>query len=112
MFCWNCGKEIDTNAVVCVHCGVSVTKMRKENTDPLAKSKLVAGLLGILLGEFGVHNFYLGYTKRGLAQLLLTCVGWIVIVGPIIAYVWGLVEGIQILTGTIDKDADGRLLKE
>lgn len=24
MFCKNCGKEIDKNAVVCVHCGVSV----------------------------------------------------------------------------------------
>ncbi|MCB5253781.1 MAG: zinc ribbon domain-containing protein [Candidatus Cloacimonadaceae bacterium] len=23
MFCSNCGKEIDDNAVVCIHCGVS-----------------------------------------------------------------------------------------
>ena len=26
------------------------------------KSKMAAGLLGIFLGTFGVHNFYLGYT--------------------------------------------------
>ena len=26
MFCTNCGKEIDNNAVICVHCGVPVQK--------------------------------------------------------------------------------------
>ena len=29
------------------------------------KEKLVAGLLGILLGSLGIHKFYLGYTKEG-----------------------------------------------
>ena len=28
MFCSNCGKEIDDNAIVCIHCGVS-TKVRQ-----------------------------------------------------------------------------------
>ncbi len=32
MFCYNCGKEIDDKAVVCVHCGVE-TKNMKSNTD-------------------------------------------------------------------------------
>ena len=36
------------------------------------KSKLVAGLLGIFLGAYGIHNFYLGNTKRALIQLLMT----------------------------------------
>jgi hypothetical protein len=71
------------------------------------KSKLVAGLLGILLGWLGVHRFYLGYTAIGVAQILvslLTCgVGWL----------WGLIEGILILTGSsITTDADGRPLKD
>lgn len=72
------------------------------------KSKLVAGLLGILVGWAGVHRFYLGYTAIGVAQIivsLLTCftVGWI----------WGLIEGILILVGsTITTDVDGRPLKE
>ena len=35
------------------------------------KSKIAAGLLGIFLGSFGVHNFYLGYTGKAVAQLLL-----------------------------------------
>lgn len=36
------------------------------------KSKIVAGLLGLFLGTLGVHNFYLGYTGKAVAQLLLT----------------------------------------
>jgi TM2 domain-containing membrane protein YozV len=72
-----------------------------------AKSRIAAGLLGILLGSLGVHNFYLGYTGKAVAQLLLTLVGWIVIVGPIVSYIWALVEGIQILTKTINVDANG-----
>ena len=32
MFCYNCGKEIDDKAVVCVHCGVE-TKNMKSNDD-------------------------------------------------------------------------------
>ncbi|ERJ13183.1 TM2 domain-containing protein [Haloplasma contractile] len=112
MYCSKCGKEIDNDAVVCVHCGVPTNNAKQVNTDPHAKSKIAAGLLGILIGGLGIHNFYLGYTGKGIAQLLLTVVGWIIIIGPLVAYVWGLVEGIQILTGSIDRDADGRLLKE
>src|SRR5262245_33083696 len=40
------------------------------------KSKLVAGLLGLLIPWSGVHRFYLGYIAIGVAQLLvsiLTC---------------------------------------
>ena len=60
------------------------------------KSKLAAGLLGIFLGSLGIHNFYLGFTKRAVIQLLislLTCgVG-----APVIA-IWALIEGIFYLT--------------
>ena len=38
---------------------------------PGAEKKMVAGILGILLGAFGVHKFYLGYTKEGAIQLVL-----------------------------------------
>lgn len=59
------------------------------------KSKIVAGILGILLGGLGIHNFYLGFTKKALAQLLITVlsVGFLSWVSAI----WGLVEGILIL---------------
>ncbi|KAB7788683.1 TM2 domain-containing protein [Bifidobacterium cebidarum] len=82
-----------------------------------SKSKLAAGLLGIFLGAFGVHNFYLGNTGKAVAQLLLTCVGWILIgLGPLAATIWGLVEGILILTSRYGspwhQDANGQELTD
>jgi TM2 domain-containing membrane protein YozV len=78
--------------------------------SPELKSKLAAGLLGILVGTLGIHNVYLGYTNRGLAQLLITVLtcGF----GSMVTWVWGLVEGIMILTGSIDRDAQGRPLRD
>ena len=57
-----------------------------------SEKKFAAGVLGILLGGFGVHKFYLGYTKAGVIQLIAT----FVTCG--IASVIGLVEGIIYLT--------------
>ena len=69
---------------------------------------MAAGLLGIFLGSLGVHNFYLGFTGKAVAQLLLTLIGgWLFGLGAIAASIWGLVEGIQILTGSIKADAKG-----
>lgn len=59
---------------------------------PGADKKVVAGILGILLGGFGVHRFYLGDTTGGLIRIaisVVTCGA-----GGII----GLIEGIIYLT--------------
>ncbi|KFI39639.1 TM2 domain-containing protein [Bifidobacterium actinocoloniiforme DSM 22766] len=61
-------------------------------------SKLVAGVLGIFLGVFGLQNFYLGNTGRGVAQLMISCVGvFFFFSGPIVSCAWGILEGILIL---------------
>ncbi|MFD3509575.1 NINE protein [Nocardia sp. NPDC058666] len=70
------------------------------------KQKLMAGLLQIFLGGFGVGRFYLGYTGIGIAQLAITivslgCLGWI----------WPLIDGILILTGKVP-DVEGRPLRD
>ena len=70
-YCHNCGKPLAPDATVCLNCGVA----NKQAPAADAKSKLVAGLLGIFLGSFGVHNFYLGYTGKAVTQLVLTIVG-------------------------------------
>ena len=36
------------------------------------KSKMVAGILGIFLGGFGAHKFYLGRTGKGFVYLLFS----------------------------------------
>ncbi len=101
-FCHNCGNPLTPGAEVCMSCGYAVAPKIDPNTQ---KSKLVAGLLGILLGGLGIHNFYLGYTGKGIAQIILSfCCG--------IGCIWGLIEGILLLVGKIDKDADGVPLGE
>ncbi len=76
--------------------------------DPQAKSKIAAGLLGIFLGGFGVHRFYLGFTKIGIIQIVVT----IFTCG--IGSLWGFVEGILYLVGSngYTTDASGRPLRD
>ena len=85
--------------------------MNYAGVDPNAKSKMAAGLLGIFLGWLGVHNFYLGYTGKAVAQLLITILSCGAL-SPVSA-IWGLIEGILILTGsTITTDGSGRPLSD
>ena len=129
MFCRNCGNQMDNQAAVCVKCGVPAGQGLNfcpncgNQTAPGAavctscgvalgvpiqgeqKSKMAAGLLGIFLGGLGIHNFYLGYTGKAVAQILLSfCCG--------IGAIWGLIEGIMILCGSIKTDAKGVPLKD
>ncbi|MDF2696240.1 MAG: hypothetical protein K0S65_4623 [Labilithrix sp.] len=69
------------------------------------KSKMVAGLLNILLplvGICGVGRFYTGHIGLGVAQLLL---GWLT------CGIWPLVDGIMMLMGKIT-DSQGRPLRD
>jgi TM2 domain-containing membrane protein YozV len=68
------------------------------------KSKIVAGLLGILLGGLGAGRFYTGHTKIAVLQLVASlCTG--------IGVIWPIVDGILILIngGT---DSEGRPLRD
>lgn len=71
------------------------------------KQLLVGVLLALFLGVFGVHNFYLGHTGRGVAQLLITVLT--LGLGSIITGIWALIELIMMATGSLH-DADGRPL--
>ena len=64
------------------------------------KQKLVAGLLGIFIGGFGIHSFYLGFTTKGIIQIVVT----LVTCG--LGSIWGLIEGILYLVNG-GKDANG-----
>ena len=100
-FCYNCGAETNPNAAICTSCGVAIKPAINESEQ---KSKIVAGLLGLFLGGLGIHNFYLGYTGKAIAQIVLSfCFG--------VGAIWGFIEGIMILCGAINKDAKGVPLK-
>ena len=101
-FCQNCGAETNPSAEVCVKCGVKLATIVPEGK----KSKLAAGLFGILLGGLGIHRFYLGYVGIGIAQIVVT----FVTLG--FGAIWGFIEGILILTGSMNQDAKGQVLKD
>src|SRR4026209_1315072 len=105
-YCTKCGAINDEMAQYCTNCQAPLTAVSSgyqpvptgqtgQMTDWKAMGadkKMVAGILGILVGYFGVHKFVLGYTTEGLIQIAITIVtcgmGGIV----------GLIEGIIYLT--------------
>ena len=67
---------------------------------PGSEKKIVAGVLAIIVGGFGIHKFYLGYTVPGIIMLVVsigigafTCGGGYGIMGIV-----GLIEGLIYLT--------------
>ena len=111
-YCTKCGAINDDTAQVCTTCQASLTPvsgyqpMQSVNqgtpgaiTDWKAMGadkKILAGILGIVVGAFGVHKFVLGYTTEGMIMLLITVLtcGIFAIVPSVI----GIVEGIIYLT--------------
>ena len=62
---------------------------------PKENKKVLAGILAILLGAFGVHKFVLGYTQEGVIMLVIT-----VVTCGTVSSIIGLIEGIIYLTKT------------
>ena len=68
----------------------------------------------MFLGAFGIHRFYLGYTTIGVVQLILSVLlGFFTCgISTAIVSLWGFIEGILIICGTvITTDSDGNLLQ-
>ena len=61
------------------------------NKEEIKNKKMVAGILGILLGGIAAHRFYLGDTKGGIIRSVLCCSGF----GAI-----SIVEGVMYLMKT------------
>ena len=61
-----------------------------------ADKKIVAGILGIVIGGLGIHKFILGYQKESLIMLLVSVLSCFMLAG--VMHVIGIVEGIIYLT--------------
>ena len=129
MYCTHCGSQMEQVSNFCSKCGAKNTfpqnppeqnyqtsqeqpiynqsaTQQGYSDQPQQKSKLVAGLLQILLGFFGVGRFYLGYNGIAIAQLLVS------IFTAGIGAIWPLIDGILILTGSVTVDGKGIPLKD
>ena len=130
-FCPKCGDRSEVGAIFCKNCGEKLQEPSTTQETPppqqnyyennytnnnygeqqqpqgvppygyQRKSKMAAGLLQIFLGGLGIGRFYLGYTGVGVAQLIIT----ICTCG--FGAIWGFVDGILILTGSPNVDANG-----
>ncbi len=67
------------------------------NPQYASDKRVIAGVLGIVLGGLGIHRFYLGDITGGILRILIT----IVTCG--LGSVIGLVEGILYLTKSDDE---------
>lgn len=69
------------------------------------KQKLTAGLLQIFLGSFGAGRFYIGDNSTAIFQIAAT---WLTCG---LGGLWPLIDGIMMLTGSV-QDPHGRPLRE
>ena len=129
MKCLQCGAPVTPECSFCPYCGKAVAtpqvpvpapqpqqhqqqwngQQQWPPQDPSVppgyeqKSRLVAGILQLFAGTFGVGRFYLGDVTTGLLQLFF---GWLT------CGIWPLVDGIMILCGSVKTDAKGVPLKD
>ena len=92
-FCQNCGAPANPNSKVCMNCGFAM----KGNLGP-GRDKMVAGLLALFLGGIGIHNFYLGESKKGVVKILLCWTG--------VSSVLALIDAIRIFTDDYTVDPE------
>jgi TM2 domain-containing membrane protein YozV len=104
-FCESCGAIIKQAAEICPQCGVRAKPYPYQFSTGApyvagAKQRMVYILLGVFLGNFGIHNFYAGYTNKGIAQLVISLtLGWVFGLGVLISWVWAIID---IVTITVD----------
>lgn len=74
--------------------------------EPSPKSQVVFIALAVTVGPLGIHNFYIGNTRRALTQLAITLlIGWTII--PLVAMgLWNFYEAV-----TVRADPQGRPLR-
>lgn len=93
LFCHECGSKLPRGADVCPRCEEArAGGLAAPPAADVGRNRIVAGILGILLGGFGVHKFFLGMNEAGMWMFfgtLLTCG-----MGGLLTFPIGLVEGI------------------
>ncbi len=107
MRCGACGRERPDggDSLRCPFCGalddggltpeVSAGEAKdRRNLGRRPVNRLVAGGLALFLGAFGFHKFYLGYTRQGLALLIVSLIS--------LKLFWGILAGLAAFVGALE----------
>lgn len=98
-YCANCGNPVDPAADYCLNCGVAVKKAVGSAEYLAGHDKVTMALICFFLGGFGVHNFMMGETKKGIIKIVFTCLCGL---GGILA----LIDFIKILMDKYEVDPE------
>ena len=137
MYCSNCGKEIDNNAEVCIHCGCKQNKVNKYCTNcgaEINENAEICVKCGCKIKKNNVDDVLAGFsggTRQKLVAALLAfflgvfgvhdfylgynkngiikLVCTLTGIGALITSVWAIIDLVKILTGS-KLDADGNPL--
>ena len=103
-YCPNCGSPVQPGSTFCPNCGSPLQNQTSNYDCQTAKEKedrwLIALVLCIVLGGFGIHRFYTGNTTTGIL-MLLTLGG---------CGIWALIDLIMIACNSY-VDGNGQHLK-
>ena len=125
MKCEYCENEVPADVSRCPSCGAAVklsvdvatvaqpkvgeastripasTECEESSLPRKRKMKAVYVVLGFFFGAIGIHNFYVGYKYRAIAQLLITVLSFGCLL--LVSWIWAIVEII-----IVNDDASGR----
>lgn len=112
MFCSQCGRNIETSARFCPQCGADLSgntyaganDRRVVDVQPAVRAsrrsyreKSIALILGLLLGCWGAHRFYLGEKSSAASMLGIGLAGLFFLFPLLVTGIWSLVDIIRIL---------------
>ena len=95
-FCPNCGGAVNFDAQFCLNCGAA---LKKAAGDLNGQDKIVMILICLFLGGWGIHNFIMGETKKGIFKIVMSFVCGI---GGILA----IIDLVRIAMGTYVVDTE------
>ena len=97
-FCSNCGQPTAEGAAVCLNCGVAL-KGGAAGGNLAGQDKVTMALICFFLGGWGIHNFMMGETKKGIVKIVaFLCCG--------ISGILALIDFIKILMDKYEVDPE------
>ncbi len=96
MICNKCGKEIADGMDFCTECGANL----KDADMFSGENKIILVLITLFAGSFGIHNFILGETKKGIVKIVAA------VICGVVSMVLAYIDLIKIAKGTYIVDTE------